>query len=177
MASVSACDLVEHVLAQPRHGGELHPVGDLVQADPEPEVGRVDLELPLDGDDVRRDQQQLAARTVEELELAEHLAGQEAEHDADLHAGEPAADALGDPADRVVASASLSTSGVMTVRMPPAFASIQAGRSMTRVTAVTGGSSSWVSSATWPAAPRGGLVQLADGVVGLGRATPAAAAG
>ena len=72
-------DLVEHVLAQPRHGGELHAVGDLVQADPEPEVARVDLELPLDGDQVRRDQQQLAARPVEELELAEHLAGQEAD--------------------------------------------------------------------------------------------------
>ena len=38
----SAVDLVEHVLAQPRHRGELHPVGDLVQADPEPEVARVD---------------------------------------------------------------------------------------------------------------------------------------
>ena len=75
-------DLVEHVLAQPRHGGELHPVGDLVQAHPEPEVGRVDLELPLDGDQVRRDEQQLAAGPVEELELAEHLAGQEAEHGA-----------------------------------------------------------------------------------------------
>ena len=55
-------DLVEHVLAQPRDGGELHAVGDLVQAHPQPEVVRVDLELALDGDEVRRDEQQLAAR-------------------------------------------------------------------------------------------------------------------
>ena len=53
---------------------------------------RVDLELALDGDEVGRDQQQLPAGPVEELELAEHLAGQEAEHETDLHAGEPAAD-------------------------------------------------------------------------------------
>ena len=49
-----------------------------------------------------RDEQQLAAGPVEELELAEHLARQEAEDDADLHAGEPAADPLGHLADRVV---------------------------------------------------------------------------
>ena len=143
--------LVLHVLAQPRHGGELHPVGHLVQAHPQPEVGRVDLELALDADQVRRDEQQLAAGTVEELELPEHLAGQEAEDETDLHAGQPAADAF---AIRPTgfSAASLSTSGVSSVRMPPAFASIQAARSMTRVAAVTGGSSSWVSSATWSAA-------------------------
>ena len=31
--------LAEQVVAHPRHGGELHPVGLLVEADPEPEVG------------------------------------------------------------------------------------------------------------------------------------------
>ena len=72
-----------------------------MQADPQPEVGRVDAQLPLDPDDVRRDQQQLAAGPVEELELAQHLAGQEAEHHADLHTGHPAADRFGHPADRV----------------------------------------------------------------------------
>ena len=40
----------------------------------------------------------------------------------------------------------------MIVRMPPALVSIHAARSMTRVTAVTGGSCRWVSSATWSAA-------------------------
>ena len=49
-------------------------------------------------------------------------------------------------------SASRSTSGVITLRMPPALASIHAGRSTTRVAAVTGGSCRWVSSATWSAA-------------------------
>ena len=67
------------MVAQPRHGGELHPVGLLVQADPEPEVGGVDVELALDVDDVGRDQQQPAGRVVERVELAEHLAGEEAE--------------------------------------------------------------------------------------------------
>ncbi len=88
-------DLVEHVLAHPRHGAELHPVGDLVQAYPQPEVGRIDAELPLDAHHVRRDEQQLAVALVEELELPEHLAGQEAEHRARLHAGDPPADRLG----------------------------------------------------------------------------------
>ena len=37
-------DLAAHVVVQPRHGGELRAVGDLVQRDPEPEVGRVDAE-------------------------------------------------------------------------------------------------------------------------------------
>ncbi len=52
--------LAEQVVAQPRDGGELHPVGLLVQAHPEPEVVRVDVELALDVDDVGRDQQQPA---------------------------------------------------------------------------------------------------------------------
>ena len=52
--------LAEEVAAHPRHRGELGAVGDLVQADPEPEVARVGAELALDLDDVRRDQQQLA---------------------------------------------------------------------------------------------------------------------
>ena len=54
-------DLVIEVAAQPRHCGELHPVGFLMQANPEPEVRRIDIELTLDGNDVRRDEQQSAA--------------------------------------------------------------------------------------------------------------------
>ncbi len=42
--------------------------------------------------------------------------------------------------------------GASTTRIPPALASIQAARSMTRVAAVTGGSLRRVSSATWSAA-------------------------
>ena len=48
------------VVAHPRHGGELHAVGLLVEADPEAEVGRVDAELALDVDDVGGHQQQPA---------------------------------------------------------------------------------------------------------------------
>ena len=42
-------DLVIQVAAQPRHCGELHPVGFLMQANPEPEVRRINIELTLDG--------------------------------------------------------------------------------------------------------------------------------
>ena len=48
--------LVLHVVAQPGDRGELGPVGLLVQAHPQPEVVRVDLELPLRADDVGRDE-------------------------------------------------------------------------------------------------------------------------
>src|SRR6266496_6868647 len=50
------------------------------------------------------------------------------------------------------AATSLSTSGVMTVRIPPALTSIHPARSTTRVSAVTGGSRRWVSSPTCAAA-------------------------
>ena len=53
VASRNARISLEQVVAQPRHGAELHPVGLLVQADPEPEVARVDAHLALGGDDVR----------------------------------------------------------------------------------------------------------------------------
>ena len=55
-------ELGEEVVAHPRHGGELDPVGLLVQADPEPEVVRVGVQLALDVDDVRSDEQQPAVR-------------------------------------------------------------------------------------------------------------------
>ena len=95
-------DLGEQVVAHPRHRGELDPVGLLVQADPEPEVVRVGLELALDVHDVRRDQQQPAVGGVERVELAEHLRGEEAEHAADLGAGEPGADRGGEPGRRLL---------------------------------------------------------------------------
>ena len=52
----------------------------------------VDLELTLDLDDVRRDEQQPpggALRLVERVELAEHLAAHEPEHQAELGTGHP----------------------------------------------------------------------------------------
>ena len=88
-------DLVIEIAAQPRHCGELHPVGFLMQADPEPEVGRIDIELTLDGNDVRCDEQQSAARCVgigareERIELAKDLRRQIAEQRAHLDAGDP----------------------------------------------------------------------------------------
>ena len=89
-----ASDLGEEVVAHPRHRGELHPVGLLVQAHPEPEVRGVDLELALDVDDVGRDQQEPAVGLVERVELAEHAARHEAEQTADLGGGDPGADRL-----------------------------------------------------------------------------------
>ena len=69
-------DLAEEVAAHPGHRGELGAVGDLVQADPEPEVARVGADLALDLDDVRRDQQQLAGVAGEDLVLPEDPAGE-----------------------------------------------------------------------------------------------------
>ena len=82
--------LAEEVAAHPRHRGELRAVGDLVQADPEPEVARVGAELALHLDDVRRDQQQLARVGGEDLVLPEHPPGQVRQDRAGLHAGDPA---------------------------------------------------------------------------------------
>ncbi len=91
-------DLGEEVVAHPRDGGELDPVGLLVEADPEPEVGGVGAELALDVDDVRRHQQQPAGRLVERIELAEDLGGEEAEQQPDLAAGDLGPDRQRHPA-------------------------------------------------------------------------------
>src|SRR4051812_34366537 len=94
-AGDQAVDLAADVVAHPRHGGELHAVGLLVQADPEPEVRLVDVELLLHVHDVGRDEQQAARRRgdavgrgagVEGVELPEHLRGHEPEQAADLQA-------------------------------------------------------------------------------------------
>ncbi len=100
-------DLGVQVAAQPRHGGELDPVGLLVQADPEPEVAGGEAELALHRDDVRGDEQQSATGRqlprpgvvdpvdpgIEGVELAEHLGREVAEQGADLDPGDPGADA------------------------------------------------------------------------------------
>ena len=90
-------DEAEQVVAQPRHGRELHAVGLLVQAHPQPEVARRDAQQPLDLDDVRRDQQQPALRPVgpgpERVELPEHLRRQIAQQHAHLGTGHPRAEA------------------------------------------------------------------------------------
>ena len=108
--------------------------------DPEPEVVRVDAQLALGRDDVRRDQQQPAGRAVggvgavrrEELVLAEHLGREEGQQRAGLHAGDPRADRVGDGAAGVpLLPAIFSTSGSSTARKPATLAWIQPGRSMT----------------------------------------------
>ena len=55
-------DLLVEVVAHPRDRGELHAVGLLVQAHPEPEVVRVGAQLALDVHDVGGDEQQPAGR-------------------------------------------------------------------------------------------------------------------
>ena len=76
------------------HRGELHAVGLLVHADPEPEVGRVDAELALDLDEVGGDQHQLGGAARGEVVLAEDLARHEGQQGAGLAAGDLAADGL-----------------------------------------------------------------------------------
>ena len=68
-------------------------MGALVQADPQPEIGRVGAEFPFDLDDVRCHQQQAPRPgriAAERVELAENLAGQEPEDEADLRTGDAA---------------------------------------------------------------------------------------
>ncbi len=77
--------LGQEVAPQPRYGGELGPVGHLVQAYPEPEVARRRLEPALYLDDVRRHEQQLPRVGREHLVLAEHLTRQIGQDRAGLH--------------------------------------------------------------------------------------------
>ena len=83
------------VVAHPRDGGELHAVRLLVEADPEPEVGGIGLELTLDVHDVGCDEQQPPGRRRERIELAQHLRAHEAEQQPELGAGDPATDGAG----------------------------------------------------------------------------------
>ncbi len=96
-------DLGAQVVAHPRDRGELHAVRLLVEADPQPEVGRVDAELTLDVDDVGGHQEQatgvgraggvpVVAEAVEGVELPEDLGAQEAEHQAHLGPGDAGPD-------------------------------------------------------------------------------------
>ena len=78
--------LGQEMRPQPRHGGELGAVGDLVQANPQPEVTRHGLEFPFDVDDVRRHQEQLSRVAGEHLVLAENLARQVRQHRPGLNA-------------------------------------------------------------------------------------------
>ena len=164
-----ACISPSRWSAQPGHRGELHPVGLLVQAHPEPEVVRVDAELALDVHDVGRDQQQPAGRRVERVELAEHLAGEEAEQPADLGAGDPGADRVGEPATaRFLPDAACRRSGASTVAKPSAFACTQPARSTTRTGAVRSAASSPVKSRTSPVERFAPVAELGDRRGGLG---------
>ena len=76
-------------------------MGALVQAHPEPEVGRVHTEFAFDLDDVRCDQQQPSRAlwvATDRVVLAEHLSGQEPEDNTDLGTGGAAGDPTGGPA-------------------------------------------------------------------------------
>ena len=73
-----------------------------MQAHPEPEVGRVGLQLALHVHDVRRHQQQPAVRLAERVELPQDPRGEETEQRADLGAGDPRTDGLGDGAGRTL---------------------------------------------------------------------------
>ncbi len=107
-----AAAALQEVAAQPRVGGELHAVGLLVQADPQPEVIRVDAQLPLHLDDVGRDEQQAAGAgaglvvlAARDVVLTEHLGGQEAQQRTDLGAGDASTDRAGECARGVVPAA------------------------------------------------------------------------
>ena len=145
-------DLGEEVVAHPRHGGELHAVGLLVQAHPQPEVARVGAELALDVDDVGGHEQQPAVGGVERVELAQHLAGQEAEQPADLDAGDPRADGQGRAGGRLLRRRACRPAAPTRWRKASALAWIQPGRSTTRTGAV------W-SAATRPVKSRTSAVE------------------
>ena len=166
------------VVGHPRHRGELHPVGLLVQAHPEPEVVRVGAELALDVDDVGRHQQQpavLAGTFVEGVELAEHLRAEEAQHRAQLGAGDPRADGLGraSPARPGRWSASRSAAPISAAK-PSVLAWIQPGRSTTSTGAVRSVATRPVNSRTSGRGAVGALAQLLDDRDRLGPARPGA---
>src|SRR6476469_6999496 len=71
-----------HVVAQPRHAGELHGVGELVEDDPLEQLGLVGLERLGGQPQVRRDEQQARrARGVQQGDLV--LAEDRATHEPD----------------------------------------------------------------------------------------------
>ena len=140
-------DLVQHVVPQPGRGGELHTVGLLVQADPEPEVRGFDVEFALHGDDVRRHQQQppggggrgVLGERGEGIVLAQDLAGEEGQDGAQLAAGDGAADAGRAGADRCRGGSRASfpwRAASMTAKLC-VFALAQEARSTTRTVGIT----------------------------------------
>ncbi len=81
-------DEVVEVVAHPRHRGELHEVGGLVDGDPQPELAGGQAQAPLDLDDVGGDEQEAPGVGGEGLELAEDARGQEREDGSGLDAGD-----------------------------------------------------------------------------------------
>ncbi len=85
-------DEAEEVGAHPGHAGELRPVGELVDGDPEAELARREPVPALERDDVRADVVDEVARVVgvlgeQQVVLAEDPGGHPAEDDAELGAG------------------------------------------------------------------------------------------
>ncbi len=83
-------DLGEEVAAQPRHAGELAPVGDLVQGDPQPELPGREPVAPLEAHDVRSHVGDGVARGVtgeEKVVLAEDPGRHPAQDEPELSSG------------------------------------------------------------------------------------------
>ena len=156
-------DEAEEVRPQPRHAGELRPVGDLVEGQPQPELPGREGEALLEGEDVGADvvHEVLVVGVLvlddEQVVLAEHPGRHPAEQRADLGAG----DACGRPArcgPTARRSPSLSVSGRSSRWNDATLARTQPARSVTRaragpaserrpVSAATSSSASAVSSA------------------------------
>ena len=122
-------------------GGELHPVGLFVEADPEPEVLGLDVEFAFHGDDVRRHEQQPAGgggrgvfgQRGEGIVLAQDLAGEEGQDGAELAAGDGAADAGRAGAEGAAAASSIfSMAGLSITAKLWVLALAQEARSTTR---------------------------------------------
>ncbi len=113
---------------------------------------RLDGELALDLDDVRRDEEQPARALAERVVLAEHAPGEEPEQAADLRAVTllPTAETAVEGRRSRRANASVTT-GASRARKASAFARAQPGRSTTR-TPSPGVADSPVTAATCGAA-------------------------
>ena len=90
-------DQADEVVPQPGDGGELQPVGHLVQRQPEPELARCEAVLLLDGDDVGPHvghQVLVLGRLVvdQQVVLAQHPRRHVGQHQPELGPGHGAAD-------------------------------------------------------------------------------------
>ena len=93
--------------AQPRHGGELQPVGGLVQAHPQPEVGPTARRGPAAAActfGATSSSRPSPVRAAERVVLAEHPAAEVCDHAAELQPGRARRDGAGGLADIAAAA-------------------------------------------------------------------------